>query len=157
MKNNIYNEKQSFLNWWLCGLLIILLGIEVNDIYSTYQTTKNLEFGVGFWIISVISIAFLLIRLNTKIDANGILITFIPFVYKRRFPWEDIASIYIREYSITDFGGWGYRISSQGKAYNTKGKYGLQLIMKSGEKIMIGTQRPQELEEIIKNYKDETK
>jgi len=40
----------------------------------------------------------------------------------------------------------------KGKAYNVSGNIGLQLFLKSDEKILIGTNKPMELETFLKKY-----
>lgn len=59
----------------------------------------------------------------------------------------------MRTYTFADFGGWGYRLGKWGKAYSTKGEHGVQLIMKDGSQLMIGTQKPEEVQKIINQYK----
>ncbi|MGH2624551.1 MAG: hypothetical protein ACRDE7_12850, partial [Sphingobacterium sp.] len=89
------------------------------------------------------------LRLKTKIDQVGVHIRFIPFVWNKLITWDQVEKAYGRTYTLMDFGGWGYRFSPQGIAYNTKGKYGLQLILKNGKRIMIGTQKPKEIEMVL--------
>jgi hypothetical protein len=64
-----------------------------------------------------------------------------------------VASIEVRKYSpIKEYGGWGFRYGfKNGKAYNISGNMGLQLILKNGDRILIGTQKPEELETYLKN------
>ncbi len=155
MKNKIYRETQSFITWWLLSLLLVLISVEAFDSYSYYKEHGTWNFSVGIYIILGVAIAISFMRLHTIIDNEGVEITFIPFAYKKKWKWDEIGQSYVRTYGLMDFGGWGYRISGEGKAYNTKGKYGVQLVLKNGSRIMIGTQHPEE----IKNYlkKDEEK
>jgi len=46
---------------------------------------------------------------------------------------------------ISDYGGWGIRYGSIGKAYNVSGNRGVQLELLNGERILIGSQKPEEL------------
>ena len=153
MMNNIYKEKQSFWTWWLCIILFAFFGYELFGVFSAYIDSGVLSFGVGFWIMLIIIVGFVFMRLTTTIDSKGIEITFIPFAYKKRWQWTDVDQVYVRTYSLKDFGGWGYRISSQGVAYNTRGKNGIQIILKEGTRVMIGTQKPELLNEVIAKYK----
>lgn len=60
--------------------------------------------------------------------------------------WSQLDDLYVKDYNpIADYGGWGYRNGSQGKAYNTKGSVGLQLIFKDGSRLLIGSQKKDEL------------
>ena len=150
MHNKIYRESQSFVTWWLLLLLFVLISVEAFDSYSFYQEHGTWEFSVGIYIIIGVALATSFMRLQTIIDDDGIEITFIPFAYKKKWNWDDIGQSYIRTYGLMDFGGWGYRISGEGKAYNTKGKYGVQLVLKNGSRIMIGTQCPEEIKTYLK-------
>jgi hypothetical protein len=46
---------------------------------------------------------------------------------------------------ILDYGGWGIKYNRHGKAYNVSGNKGLQLYLKNGKRILIGTQKESEL------------
>ncbi len=66
--------------------------------------------------------------------------------------WEDISKAYIREYKpVAEYGGWGVRgfFSSSGRAYNVSGNVGLQVELKNGKKILIGTQKQETIEELL--------
>ena len=54
-----------------------------------------------------------------------------------------------------EYGGWGYRISPRnGKAFNIKGSWGLQLVLSNGDKLLLGTQKPEELKKAIEQLKE---
>ena len=99
------------------------------------------------------------INLKTRIDEKGVQYQFFPFNLKPRLlSWCDIDSCYVRTYSpIKEYGGWGYRsgILSYGKAYNIKGNVGIQLILKNGKKLLIGTQQKEQAKQVIANYRSE--
>jgi hypothetical protein len=59
-----------------------------------------------------------------------------------------LTKSYIRQYSaIKEYGGWGLRIGLLGKgtAYNVSGDKGLQLEFTTNKKILIGTNRADEI------------
>lgn len=148
MKNSVFIEKQSFWTRWLILVLVIIWSILLKDIYQNNWVIDNSSY-VGIGILFPVLLFFLVVRLNTQIDEKGISIRFLPFVRNKAWLWEEISEMYITEYSIADYGGWGYRIGKNGIAYNTKGKYGLQLLLKNKSRIMIGTQKPEQIREII--------
>ncbi|NGM72744.1 hypothetical protein [Sphingobacterium sp. SGL-16] len=152
MKNSIYTEKQSFWTWWLGVLFGVVLYMQLEPIFSG---EKNLDSStiIALGIVGTVLLLMLLLRLRTTIDDHGITIRFFPFVRKKTWEWEQISEVFVTEYSIADYGGWGYRVSSKGKAYNTKGKYGLQLILKNGARIMVGTQNPEVVKQVIEDLK----
>jgi hypothetical protein len=52
---------------------------------------------------------------------------------------------------LGEYGGWGikYGLVGAGKAYSVSGMQGLQLYLKDGSRLLIGTQKSQEIQEII--------
>ena len=146
----MFEEKQHFINKWILLVFGILLSI---IIYRNRFDFPQLFQSPDLWIILSILLLLYCLRLKTNIDQQGIHIRFIPFVWNKLIPWDSVEKAYGRTYTLMDFGGWGYRISSQGIAYNAQGKYGLQLILKNGKRIMIGTQKPKEIEMVLSQLK----
>ena len=84
-------------------------------------------------------------KLITKIKINGIQITFTPFT-DFIIPFNEIKKYKIREYRPKlEYGGWGIRFNTSGKAYTVSGKTGLQIEISNGKRILIGTQNPEKL------------
>ncbi|PKB16547.1 hypothetical protein [Flavobacterium sp. 5] len=152
-----FKEKQKFTQWWL-WLLLIAIGLF--PIYGLYrQLIVGVPFGdkpmsdmglITFAIFPlVVLFLFLYMRLETEIDQNEIRIKFIPLV-KKTFKWEDVKSATVLNYR---FVGYGIRLfTSYGTVYNTKGNKGLAIELKNGDKILIGTQKANELTKIIEKY-----
>jgi hypothetical protein len=155
----VFKEKQSFWSWWMVILLSFLLLSTLNFEWDDIKggDFKELSVNPGFWIISIIIIIFSFIKLKTIINSEGIMIQFFPFLLKSKFiPWSEVEQIYVKDYNpIYDYGGWGYRIGKRGKAYNTKGSNGLQLILKNGSRLLIGTQKKFELINIVSKVNQE--
>ncbi|MBL1410612.1 hypothetical protein [Sphingobacterium faecale] len=156
MKNNsnIYLEKQGFAKIWIIALLSLFLLIPVIDVYRGHKEIGGLTFDFGLLIILVLIIYFSFAKLWTTVDAEGIEITFLPFAWRKRWAWKDVQEVYIRKYSLYEFGGWGYRLGSGGTAYTSKGKHGVQLEFKNGKKILVGTQHPEEIKQFITKIRE---
>jgi hypothetical protein len=76
-------------------------------------------------------------------DGHGITLRFFPFQRVYYYvKWEELQNIQVRKYNaVKEFGGWGIRFNFAGeKAYTIRGKEGVQLVLKSGKKFLIGTQ-----------------
>lgn len=103
-----------------------------------------------FWLINHIC-------LFTRINSDGISVRFRPFHSKYvNFYWHDIESYEIIKYNpIGDFGGWGISSGKKGKAYNVSGNIGLLIVLKSKKKILIGTQKKEEMEKFLIDIKNE--
>ena len=90
---------------------------------------------------------FLFSKLETKITADQIQLKHLIFV-KRSFKWKNIEAAELIKYG---FVGYGIRISIKyGTVYNVKGDKGLRITLKNGKKYLIGTQKPEELEIVVK-------
>ena len=148
----MYTETQRFTQWWLW---LILIGVWSSMVYSiiTAPPQTNAAVYVSFGIGILLPVLFWQMRLITRITQDGIYVRFIPFHFKEKFfPWETITASYIRTYSpLKEYGGWGikYGFNGQGLVYNVAGNVGLQLQFKEGEAILIGTQKGEEIKQVL--------
>ena len=163
MPHRTFEESQKFNQVWLWVLLIaISIWVLVQFPLALLRSSGEEPVSTHSVIMFLISLAFVMglnammyfAKLKTKISDEEISILFRPFINKpKRFKWESIKEAYVRKYKpIWEYGGWGIRYRWSGRAYNTSGNMGLQLIMKSGKKILIGTHKPDELEAFLKKY-----
>ena len=157
----LYKETQRFKQWWLWLLLgAINVGLGVNA-YSHFVLNKPMgdppisDWGVvlllGFTL--TLSVLFLSFTLHTQITSEGIQIRFFPIHRRyRTYEWKEISKVYCRTYSpIREYGGWGIRYGFFGKgiAYNISGNQGLQLELNNQKKVLIGTQNPQTITQVL--------
>jgi hypothetical protein len=157
-----FREVQRFTQWWLW---VILSGIGVIPIFGIYkQLIQGEKFGnnpmpdIGLIIFSILIFALLalfwLMQLKTVIDRHAIRMSLFPFV-RKTIRWNDIRVAEVVNYGFV--GGWGIRLGTKyGTVYNMKGNIGLSIILNSGKKFCIGTQKEAELREFIKNCFQET-
>ncbi len=160
----VFNETQRFDQWWL---KLIFLGLIFFVGYSIYQWFFSIEavgnvgpndsYGQLIVIVSIfpILILFYFLKLKTEIDERGIQYQFLPFHFStKKIAWTAIQNCYVRTYNpIMEYGGWGYRTSfGKGSAFNVKGNKGIQVELKSGKKILFGTQKEDEAKQIIQRY-----
>ena len=164
-----FREVQGFRQWWLWVLLLTTtlgtIGLFGYGIYiqivkgnpwgdrpmsdggliATAIATTVLVAGVAILIFSA--------RLTTEVRSDGLHIRFFPL--KRSFiPFETIASYEARTYrAIRDNGGYGIRWGREGKAYILSGNEGLQLLLKDGRKLLIGSRHATELEAAVRTWK----
>jgi len=150
-----FEEKQTFKQIWLWCILILLCAIPLYGMYK--QLYLNEAFGDqpmsdgGLIALSLFCIALAVfigvIRLETVIDSVGIRMTFYPFI-KKTITWDEIESLAVKKYGFV--GGWGIRLGTKyGTVYNIKGDIGLAIKLKDGKKLLIGTQKEDELEKVI--------
>ena len=158
-QETLFLEKQKFTQWWLWAILLVPLGILLYKIVSPIRAqhsndavnqSTSIIIPMEDWIVLLISVAVLLffglMRMTTEIDAKKIVVKHLFFV-RRKWDWEDIESAEIISYG---FVGYGIRISlNHGTVYNVKGNKGLFLKWKNGKRRLIGTQKPDELRQLI--------
>lgn len=151
----VFWEKQKFNQWWLWLILIGLNGlfifmafeqVVVGEKFGNLSSTDVvLLAGTGF--IFLLNILFFNFRLETKIQTDGIYVRFFPFHSSfKHYSWDKIDRSYVRQYSpLREYGGWGIRIGTAGKAFNISGNQGLQLEFSDHGRLLIGTNKPEEL------------
>ncbi len=110
--------------WWLLALLVLV--------------------GIGLPLLLAMA------RLRVLVYDDRIELRYRPLTSKT-IRFDDITRAYAREYNpIMEYGGWGIRFGfSSGRAYNAFGNKGVQLELKDGKKILIGSQRANELADAI--------
>ena len=102
-------------------------------------------FGIG------LPALFLFARLVTKVRNDGIYIRFFPFHWTfRRIAFTEVKQFEARTYrSFREYGGHGIRYSSKGMAYTVSGDRGVQIELLNGKRLLIGSQRAEELSRAI--------
>ncbi|WP_204218385.1 hypothetical protein [Tenacibaculum todarodis] len=161
----VFKEVQRFIQTWLIVLLAVSVIVPMAIIVNTYfednsnMTTNEFVLTIAGILLSVSFIFFF--KLTTRIDENGIHYQFFPFHFSmRNIPWKEIEKAHVRTYDpITEYGGWGLKGGAfwnkkNGKAINISGDIGIQLELKNGKKLLIGTQKENEANQVLKTYQD---
>jgi hypothetical protein len=162
MQNDIlFTEKQRFNQWWIWLVLLGINGLFLYGIY--YQIIGGEPFGdkpmsdngllLTFGFTLLFTLLFTSLRLDTLIKKDGVYARFFPFSLSYGFySWDTIANVNVHQYKpIAEFGGWGlrYSITGKGRALNVSGNMGMQIEFKDGKKLLIGTQKPKEIERVL--------
>lgn len=154
-----FEEVQRFRHWFFYVPVLIVTGViwwqfgeqvirgqpqGTQPIPDWLALALTLVFGVGF------PVFVLTVRLVTEVRPGLLSVRLLPFRAKT-IPVDQIEDAFPREYSaMREFGGWGIRVGKEGKAYNAHGDKGVQLVLKDGSRILIGTQRPEELMDALR-------
>ena len=158
-----FKEEQKFNQWWLWLILIPMGVLPLIGIYKQLilgeKLGDNPMSDISLLIFSIIMFSlvglFLIMKLKTSIDKNGINMHFFPFI-KKSVDWQQIKNVKVVNYGFV--GGWGIRLwTKYGTVYNVKGDKGLEIVLKSGKKFLIGTQKETELSTIIEKMIVSTK
>lgn len=160
----VFKEEQRFTQLWLIIILIFSSIVPISVLISEYKKNENSSSVALFLMILVVIILPLIIiflfKLTTKIDDQGIFYQFIPFHFSsKKISWNEISKAYVRTYDpIGEYGGWGFKggffWSKKGKAINVSGDIGIQLELKNGKKLLIGTQKESEAKSVLETYQN---
>lgn len=143
-----FHEDQHFRGSWLwLGVLValpvvvLLTSLAASPRLSGPAVTTTLIVG------AVCAAIFGFARLETEVLSDGLYVHFHGLWPTRRIRLDDIAGYEARRYSMWESGGWGVHFTMAGIAYNVSGNQALIIQLKKGKggRVLIGTQRPQEL------------
>lgn len=166
-KKILFVEVQRQNQKWIWFLLIVVGATILFG--SIQQIIFNKPFGthpVPDWgfipLFGLVALFYYLLfesRLYTEISREGIRYRYKPFHRKARvLRWDQISECYVRLYSpVKEFGGWGVRTAFKGKnvkAFNVSGRVGIQLELRDGQKILIGTNKGKEAEKALKSLQN---
>jgi hypothetical protein len=160
-----FEEIQKFRQWWLILLLLVIFVAEVGVFgFGLYrQLVLHQPFGnhpmsdQGLIVITAVIVPFVTLLvggiyfmyISVRVDADGLAIRFWPFT-RRRIAWSEIRGFRAVTYRpIAEYGGWGIRGFAANRAYNVSGDRGVRLLLADGKKLLLGSQRAEELEAAI--------
>jgi len=143
-------------------LAIVFIGFCISIVSKWESISQNnsgakIAASSSLIILLLVALIFLNLKLKTRIDEKGIYFQFYPVHFSYRFiAWNEISKCFIRKYkAIIEYGGWGFRIGLRkkiGSAFSVQGNIGLQIELKNGKKILIGTQKKEDMQRVIDNY-----
>lgn len=96
---------------------------------------------------------WLSIRLIVEVHDDRIHIR-IPLLASREIDTSDIVTAMAETYRpIREYGGWGVRGTRNGtRVYNMRGNEGVMITLRNGRRVLIGSQRAKELQQIIHGF-----
>ena len=171
-----FQETQQFRQWWvwlLVGLVAAIFWAEMVAGAVWMIAPERAPAGLAreelpstlivwgiFWILFGVALPllFYLLKLIVKVTDSGISIRYFPLL-SRVIPLKDIKRIEVRQFRpFRDYGGRGIRFSSdKGLAYFVNGNQGVWIELKDGEKLLIGSQRAEELLDLIQRRQGKRK
>ena len=167
----IFHEEQRFRQPWLWAIMAVavlpqiflfgygmvqqlVLGRPWGD--RPMSDTALLLTGTATILLSLGLLAlFLGMRLVTEVRGDGLRVRFFPFHLREIvFRPGEIRAWEAEEYRpLLDYGGWGIRYGRGGKAYNVSGNRGVRLEFTDGQRLLIGSQRADELASAIRELR----
>lgn len=150
----LFREKQSFQ----LGGRLIALGIPPAALviitlrqlvwHQKWGSPPMSDGGLLFLtvLIGLVFLRLVTVRLTTELRPEQLSIALKGVWRKTRVPVADIRSAEAVTYSpMAEYGGYGIRPGPRGRAYIARGTQAVQLELRDGGKILLGSGRPDEL------------
>jgi hypothetical protein len=151
----IYREEQRF-GWWTYALLALMMAlawamVEGQGPVAPFGVARHglkHQMGVAVGFSLPLALVVGVLRMTTLVTPTEVRVWFgfIP-TYRREIPLASIARVEAVVYRpIVDCKGWGIRIGRDGeRVLNARGNRGVRLYLVDGSKVLIGSQRADEL------------
>jgi len=153
--HSIFTEVQRFRQWWVWLLVLLVAGVSWYGFIQ--QIVLKKPFGnnpapdpvmIMIWVIFGLffPVLFYSIKLVTEVRYDSLYVRYFPLQFhSHKISYGEIKNYEIRTYSaLKEYGGYGIRQGTKGKAYNVSGNKGIQFEFQDGKKLLIGTQKPEE-------------
>ncbi len=160
----IFREVQKMNQLWVW--IVVAIPVVITWYGAYQQLLLRKPFGnnpAPDWIMILLFIVFGVlfpvffrsIKLVTEVRKDGLYVRFYPLHFSfKSIPFDTIQSYEVKTYNpLRDYGGWGIRYGSKGKAYTIEGNRGVVFeFLERGKvkKLMIGSQSPEKISEFIR-------
>jgi hypothetical protein len=150
-----FREVQSFRRWWLWLVLLVpfvVIAASLARLVQRGAPASLIASLVGACLLLVLIALWLYVmRLETEVDDDALALDFRWFWRRREIPLAEIRGFEAVTYNpLRDYGGWGIRYGWRGgMAYNVSGRRGVQLELADGARLLVGSQRAEELARAI--------
>ena len=133
-----FEEIQAFALW---VYLVMAVGLALS--FETVITQPLLFTPL---VVVLLLAANLLCERTTVDDEVVVSFGWLFPLYRRRIRLTEVASAEAVTYSaLIEYGGWGIRGMGKNVALNARGNRGVRLHLQNGNRVLIGSQRPEEL------------
>ena len=152
----LHREVQYFRQVWLWAIVLGVAGLAIYGLveqlilegpFGSHPAPDVLVLIIGIVFGLGLPILFYRASLTMEVTREDIQYRFFPFhVSTQKIPLAGVKTCEVVTYSpLRDYGGWGIRSGSKGKAYNVSGNRGVQLELSNGKRILFGSQKPEKL------------
>lgn len=160
MSEALFIESQQFRQLWVWGLLLLVLAAVSGGAFVAVKqqaapTWSKALLGVATLLVLAVITLIYVAELKTEVKPDGLYVRFFPFHLSAvRIAPEELKAAEAMEYQpMRDYGGWGIRWSSAGKAYNIGGNRGVKLTFRDPKRkpLLIGSNHAEQLAAAIKS------
>ena len=151
MEGNVsrFHEEQHFHDA-LMGLLVLamifIVGVTVLAVVLS-RPNDALLLATAPVVVVLVAALISLSHLDVDVTDSGVSIAFRHLWPTRRIAFGDIVGLEVKHYRpLIDYGGWGVCQGRDGeKILSARGDRGVRLRLADGSRLVIGSQRPEEL------------
>jgi hypothetical protein len=148
-----FREEQRFEWFWTAMFCVpaLIVGYGLyRQVWMHQPLISDALLWPAFIVAAVVAIWFLRLKLVTEAHDDGLFVSFVWLWPARTIPWDQVRGVATRTYRpIRDFGGLGVRWDARGIVYHARGRRGARILLASGERVLIGSQRADELARTI--------
>ena len=155
----LFAESQRLTLWWAWLLVMAAAALAWwSWLSSEALAATNLMPGLSRALLGVLYVVsgillplfLVLLRLETRFTERELIVRWWP-VWGRRIPLDRIGRHgAVRYRPFRDYGGFGLRFSPRfGWAWNASGNRGVKLQVAGGRPVLVGSQRPDDLEAVL--------
>jgi hypothetical protein len=160
---SLFHEEQQCRQGWVWLIVLAVAGLTwwtfIRQVVLGHPIGEEpLPDWVAWLVLLIIGVGlpllFLRLRLIVDVTAEQVVIRFSP-LSRRVIPIADIEAANARTYDpIKEYGGWGIKgWSRRSMAYNMSGNRGVELTLRDGRRVMLGSQRADELAQVIERQR----
>src|SRR5947208_9953649 len=134
-------------------LLVAMVFVVVVTVVAVFFSRPGDALLLAIAPVVVVLVASLisLSHLDVDVTDQGVSIAFRYLWPTRRIQFAEIVGLDVRRYNpLLEYGGWGVRLGPRGWGYMTGGNEGVQLRLRKGLPVLIGSRRPRDLEAAIR-------
>lgn len=126
------------------GATVILLTLGAASLVAIFAMVEVRAFLIPLIVLAILGcIALLFASLTVEVSSEAVAIHFGVGLIRRRWAMADIVEArWVRSRWVY---GWGIRRTPHGWMYNVSGLKAVELVLKDGSKVWIGTDQPEEL------------
>lgn len=133
------------------GMLVLLIWqVVLGHPWGTRPMSNASVIGwtIFLWLVYL---RLMTVRLVTDLRGDKLVVAMRGLWRARRISLSEIASVEVASFHpVRDYGGYGIRSNRQGTAYLAPGNRGVRLTLSNGARIVVGSQRAEELADVLR-------
>ena len=144
----LFEEEQRFRQGWLWGLVLGASALILVAPLLLLVRAPRLEPSTVGLLAAALAVLLLVVglwlaRLRVRVTPAELQVRFVPFFVDRHIALPEIMGYTVLRYNPL-LAGYGIHFSTYGLVYNVSGREGVQLRLRNGKRVLVGTQRAQE-------------